>query len=137
MATYDVGDASVRAVATLTNGVNSVTIHADRVAIKGVSTTREKVWSTDTGRSTTGMMMGEIVALKRTFKIDLIPITKTEYERIESVVTDTAHPFFTATVNDGVKTYSNYTVYAASTSNSVYNDKVAKYFDYSIELVQK
>lgn len=122
---------------TITNGTNSATVSGSKIAFKGITVTNEKVWSSDTGRSTTGLMMGKIIAIKRTFSIKLVGLSVSDYNAIEAVMTNTAHPFFTATVNDGVKTYSSVTVYAASTSVTVYNDKVAKYFDYTMELVQR
>lgn len=122
---------------TINNGVNSASISGNKIAFKGITVTNEKVWSSDTGRSTTALMMGKIVAIKRTFSIKLIGLTASDYNAIEAVITNKSFPFFTATVNDGVKTYSNVTVYAASTSVTTYNDKVARYFDYTMELVER
>ena len=122
---------------TLTNGTNTATISGSKIAFKGITVANEKVWSSDTGRSSTGLMMGKIIAVKHTFQIKLVGLSVADFNTIEAVVTSKAKPFFTATVNDGVKTYSSVTVYAASTSVTVYNDKVAKYFDYTLELIER
>ena len=122
---------------TINNGVNSATISGNKIAFKGITVTNEKVWTSDTGRSTTGLMMGKIVAIKHTFSIKLVGLSVSDYNTIEAVITNKTFPFFYATVNDGVKTYSSVEVYAASTSVTVYNDKVAKYFDYTMELVER
>ncbi len=58
-----------------------------------VTTTDEVIWSSNTGRSTTGKMIGDVVAQKQTFEIKWGVLTETEYQLIRSSIRSGFHPF--------------------------------------------
>lgn len=45
---------------------------------------KEQIWSSNTGRNTSGEMKGEVVAVKRTFDVQWGVLTSSEYSTIES-----------------------------------------------------
>ena len=61
----------------------------------GITRKSEKVWSKNTGRTTSGRMQGTIVAIKKTISISWPPLTQAEQELIESLVSNKNLPFAT------------------------------------------
>lgn len=89
-------------------------------AAEGVTITSEKVWSSNTGRASSGGMVGTIVAIKTTISITWPPLTMAQVATIEAAVSDTDKPFVplkytdmsgatvTKTVYFGTPTYTQY-----------------------------
>lgn len=58
-----------------------------------ISTTDEIIWSSNTGRSTTsGKMLGDVIAQKQTFTIKWGILTKAEQKKIKSGLRTGFHP---------------------------------------------
>lgn len=55
-------------------------------ALRGVTITSEKVWSSDTGRTSSGKMVGTLVAVKSKIAISWPVLTMEEAETIEKTV---------------------------------------------------
>ncbi|MBQ9613961.1 MAG: hypothetical protein IJV14_15460 [Lachnospiraceae bacterium] len=53
----------------------------------------EIIWSANTGRSTTGKMIGDVVAEKQTIDIQWGVITYAEYKKIRANIKSGFHPF--------------------------------------------
>ncbi len=65
----------------------AATIKANGVTLPSpteIGTGEEIIWSANTGRSTTGLMIGDVVAEKRTFQISWGVLTAAEYESIRT-----------------------------------------------------
>lgn len=61
--------------------------------VGGITYKAEKVWSSNTGRTAKGRMVGTIKTIKRTFSIEWPPLTHDEKELIEAKVSDQNVPF--------------------------------------------
>lgn len=59
----------------------------------GVTVTEEKVWSSNTGRSASAKMLGTLVAIKTTVKIDWPDLSPAQAALIRSVVSNPSSPF--------------------------------------------
>lgn len=82
-------------------------------AKEGVTITEEPIWAPNTGRSQTGLMIGDIVDWKRTFAITWPPLTFSETGAIISAI-KTAGAFFPISFTntqggDGMETATVYT----------------------------
>ena len=62
-------------------------------AAEGVTITREKIWSEDTGRTADGGMTGTIIAIKTKMSIRWALLTPAQVATIEAAVSDGGHPF--------------------------------------------
>lgn len=67
---------------------------------EGVTITDEKVWSANTGRTASGKMVGDIVAIKTTVKIDWARLSGAEAARIRKAVSNRDKPFQTLKFTD-------------------------------------
>ena len=65
-----------------------------------ISTSEEIIWSANTGRSTTGKMIGDVVAEKKTINITWGILTKTEYNLIKTNLQSGFHSFSLILGND-------------------------------------
>jgi hypothetical protein len=73
-----------------------ITIKANNVTLPSptaIKTSDEIIWSANTGRSSTGKMIGDVVAEKKTIDINWGVLTKAEYESIKSNLRSGFHPF--------------------------------------------
>ena len=71
--------------------------------VGGITYKAEKVWSSNTGRTASGKMVGTIKCIKRTLSITWGALTQAEKELIESLISDTNTPFakISMTLPDG------------------------------------
>lgn len=60
---------------------------------KKISVTSEKIWSKNTGRTTDGTMVGDIVAIKMKYTIDMPPMSGEEVALLDNLISE---PFFKA-----------------------------------------
>ena len=60
-------------------------------AAEGVTITREKIWSEDTGRTADGGMTGTIIAIKTKMSIRWALLTPAQVATIEAAVSDGGH----------------------------------------------
>lgn len=63
------------------------------IAYNGYSHSRNKIWSTNAGRTNDGTMVGTIIAIKNKIEITLVPITPEQADIIDNVVSDKNNPF--------------------------------------------
>ncbi|MCD8368712.1 MAG: hypothetical protein LUC48_11990 [Clostridiales bacterium] len=89
-------------------------------ALEGLTITREKIWSSDTGRTSSGKMVGTIVAIKTKVAIKWPVLTMAQVETIEGAVSSSA-PFVTMTYTDMTGATSTKTVYFGTPSYTVYS----------------
>lgn len=100
-------------------------------ALEGVSESYEKIWSSNTGRVSTGSMTGDIIAKKLKLSITYPPMSKAQKNALEKAVEDA---FFTVEY-DG----KEYTMYAGTPTFNAYADVdgVPRYKDGAVDLIQK
>ena len=68
------------------------------IAAGGYTVSRNKIWSTNTGRNNAGNMVGTIIAIKTKVEVELVPITPAQAKAIDNVVSDINNPFPTADI---------------------------------------
>lgn len=68
------------------------------VKYDGYTVSRNKIWSSNTGRNNNGNMVGTIVAIKTKVEVELAPISPAKAAIIDSVVSDVSNPFRTAKI---------------------------------------
>lgn len=106
--------------------------------LEGVTFSKEKIWSKKTGRTVSGKMAGDIIAVKTTVRIEFPPLSPSDVDLVESVVSNVDLPFFSFELNDGKKNISK-EVYAGSPSMKLYSvvDGINHYTGYVIELIER
>ena len=67
-----------------------------------ITTSDEIIWSANTGRSSTGKMIGDVIAEKTTFAIQWGVLTKAQRDLIRSNIRSGFHPF--SVIEDGAET---------------------------------
>ena len=116
----------------------SATIKANGVDLPSpveIGTSEEIIWSANTGRSTTGLMVGDVVAEKRTLNIRWGILTAAEYDSIRSNLRSGFHPF-TLTVDGAAATITAYRGAIAGTMLGTYGG-VTYYNDVSVSVIQQ
>ena len=124
--------------------INSVTVKDPKIG--GVTVTDEAIWSSNTGRSSTGKMIGDIVAMKSTIEIAWGPLTYSEMKTIRDAII-AGGEFFSITypdieaginTNGTVKTQTK-TVYCANIPRILYSTstKYPRYTDVTIQFIER
>jgi hypothetical protein len=90
-------------------------------ALGGMTITSEKIWSSNTGRSSSGKMLGTIVAIKSKINIKWGVLTTEEVAVIEKVVSNRSKPFVTMKYTDMTGTTVTKTVYFGTPSYTWYS----------------
>lgn len=78
--------------------INGVKVKSPKVG--GITEKVEKVWSSNTGRTTRGKMVGTIKCIKRTYAIAWPPLTKEEKDLINEQISNINRPFGTFTFRE-------------------------------------
>lgn len=99
--------------------------------------TEEPMWSASTGRTTSGKMVGDIVARKATIKITWAVLTPAQVSTILTAVRSS--DFFTVKYTDPTGTEKTKTMYASATSFTQYSwYSGARYIiNGSVELIEQ
>lgn len=90
-------------------------------ALEGVTITSEKVWSANTGRDSTGKMVGTIVGVKAKLSIKWPPLTMAQVAVIEAAVSDKSKPFVPLKYTDMTGKTVTKTVYFGTPSYTQYS----------------
>lgn len=80
----------------------SIVIKSGNVTLpspEAITASGEVIWSSNTGRSSTGKMVGDVVAQKDTFDITWGVLTRSEYQTIKNNLTSGFFPF--SIIEDG------------------------------------
>lgn len=89
--------------------------------IQGVQITDEPIWASNTGRATSGKMIGDIVAWKTTVAVAWPPLSFAQSQQIRNAIKN-AGPFFTISYNDFSGTsLETKTVYCANIPRTLYS----------------
>lgn len=90
-------------------------------ALEGLTISSEKIWSANTGRTSSGKMAGTIVAIKTTVSIKWPPLTMAEVAVIEAAVSDKDNPFAAMKYTDMTGKTVEKTMYFGTPSYTVYS----------------
>lgn len=90
-------------------------------ALNGVTITRNKIWSSDTGRTASGVMVGTLIAVKTKLVIKWPPLAEEQVARIEAAVSDPSAPFATLEYTDMTGTVVWMDVYFGDPSYTQYS----------------
>lgn len=82
----------------------------------GLTQSRNKIWSSNTGRNNAGKMMGTIIAIKNKFEVALTPITPGQADILDDVISDIDNPFPKAKVLYLDGTVKEFTIYFGDVS---------------------
>ncbi len=89
-------------------------------ALNGVTISREKIWSANTGRSASGKMLGNKIATKTTLKLKWPPLTMDEAAKIEAAVSN-GPDFFPVKFTDAAGVTQTLTMYAGTPTYTQYS----------------
>ena len=87
----------------------------------GVTVTEERVWSANTGRTASGKMVGNTVAVKTTIKIDWATLTAAQAALIRKVVSDPSKDFRTLRYTDLDGAVHTKTVYFGTPTYTIHS----------------
>lgn len=107
--------------------------------INGITVTDEPIWASNTGRSSTGKMIGDIVAWKTTVAVSWPPLSFDDAKKIRDAVKN-AGPFFVIEYYDfDDKKMVSKTVYADHIPRTLYSlvEKSQKYKDITINFTEQ
>lgn len=85
---------------------------------EGVTISREKIWSSNTDRTASGKMVGDLVAIKYKIKIEWPPLTMEQAKLIDDAVSPA---FFPVRFTDQGGTTQTITCYAGTPSYRQYS----------------
>ena len=108
----------------MAESIRNLTIHGVEMPTpmhKGVKISTNKVWSANTGRTSTGKMVGTIVAVKAKLEIKWPPLTEDQVALIEAAVSDRENPFVPVSYTDMAGNTVTKTMYFGDVSYSQYS----------------
>ena len=108
-------------------------------ALEGVTVSREKIWSSNTGRTASGKMTGIVVAVKTTLKIKWPVLIPDQVAVIEGAVSDPDNPFVPVKYTDATGSTVTKTMYFGTPSYTVYSWASGKQYikDVSVDGIEQ
>lgn len=91
----------------------------------GLTISRNKIWSKNTGRNSLGNMVGTIIAIKNSVEITWPPLTTEEIVLIDSVVSDIDNPFTTIEYLDATGNMTTITAYFSDVSYPILSTNIS------------
>jgi hypothetical protein len=104
---------------------------------EGLNISKEKIWSSNTGRAADGGMIGDLVAIKYTLECEWPALSRAEVAAIDSAISSA---FFSVTFTDpGSNSRTTRTFYAGTPVYSVYSyiDGVRTYSGTKVTLIEQ
>lgn len=98
---------------------------------------KEPIWSQNTGRVASGLMVGDIITVKTTLEISWAKLTQVQVTALENAIRTT--PFFSVQYCDetGKSTSKNFYASPNSYTRKVYTKDDIRYSDVSIRLIEQ
>ena len=103
----------------------------------GLTFTEEKIWSKNTGRTTDGTMVGDIICIKTKMKITFPPLSGVQVAQLDEAVSPA---FISVYFKDPrINAYTTKTLYAGTPSYPVYSyaDGLPEYTGVSVDLIEQ
>lgn len=100
---------------------------------------KEPIWSQNTGRVASGLMVGDIIAIKTTLEITWNKLLQNDLTELNKAVCNSSKPFFDVTYCDETGNKVTKTFYAApgSYTRKKYTQYDIRYSDVSIRLIEQ
>lgn len=100
---------------------------------------KEKIWSQNTARVASGLMVGDIITVKTTLEISWSKLKQTDIMLLDNAINNTKVPFFDVTYCDEYGKSVTKQFYAAPNSytRKVYEKDDIRYSDVSIRLIER
>jgi hypothetical protein len=107
-------------------------------AADGVTISKEKLWSQDTGRSASGLLNGTIVAQKVTLSVKWPPLTPQEVKTIDDI-TSSDTPYHTVKYTDiAGKTYTKEMYFGSPSGTwSSWAKGAQTVTDYAVDMIER
>ena len=104
---------------------------------QGITISPEKIWSKNTGRTTTGEMVGDIVCIKLTYKISWPPLSAEQVALIDAAITPAFFDVYFK--NPRTNQYETKRMYAGTPTYPVYSDAngLPDYVGVAVDLIEK
>lgn len=99
--------------------INGTTVKTPKLG--GITITDEPIWTSKTGRSTDGTMLGEIVAWKTTISVTWGPLTFAESKKIRNAIKSGGNFFKIKYHDDDAEKMVEKTVYVGNMPRTVYS----------------
>ena len=121
--------------------INGTTVKDPKLG--GIAVTDEPIWSSNTGRSTTGKMIGDIVAWKTTIEVAWPPLTYSEMKTIRDAIKSGGEFFeiqykdVEAGIESGSLKTETKTVYCGNIPRLLYSTVYKRYMDVKIEFIER
>lgn len=111
-------------------------------ALNGITITKEKIWSKNAGRSSTGKMMGDIVGIKYKMQIKWPILSQEESSLVDECLSDESKPFFDVKFKDPKSktgAFVTKTMYAGTPTYPVYSyvDGLPRYVGVAVDLIEQ
>ena len=100
---------------------------------------KEPIWSQNTGRVASGLMVGDIIAIKTTLEITWTKLLQDDLTNLNNNVCNSSKPFFGVTYCDETGRNVTKTFYCSPNSytRKHYTKDSIKYTDVSIRLIEQ
>lgn len=108
-------------------------------AYKGITFSDEKIWSASTGRSTSGRMNGNIVALKKTRNIKFPPLKQSELDKLNGIINQESPWHSIRYVDSCCNIIFEFECYFGTPNYNVYSgaQDLRYYTDYMIDAIER
>lgn len=105
----------------------------------GIKIGVEKIWSDNTGRSASGLMIGDIKAIKTVLDISWSKLSAQEVSELDDAINSLLSPFFSVEFYDQKGILKNRTFYAAPNTytQKKYKKNGIEYADVHIQLIEQ
>lgn len=104
---------------------------------KSITFTKEKIWSSNTGRTTDGTMVGDIIAIKTKMQITFPPLSGAQAAQLDEAVSPA---FISVYFKDPrLNAYTTKTFYAGTPSYPVYSyaKGLPEYVGVAVDLIEQ
>lgn len=108
-------------------------------ALEGITVKREKIWTKATGRSESGLMNGNIIAIKDNIYLKWPLLTMEEVAIIESVASTADRPFVSVRYTDMTGTVRNIQAYFGTPTYTIYSysNGIQYIKDVSVDVIER
>lgn len=108
--------------------------------LNGMTITKEPIWASNTGRSATGVMQGDLIGYKYKLQIKWPPLTQAQTATINSAITSAGFfnvTFIDPTSSSGAKVTKKF--YAGTPTYPVYSyvDGYPRYVGVAVDLIEQ
>lgn len=104
---------------------------------EGLTITKEKIWSSNTGRSASGEIIGDLIAIKYKLQCEWPPLTRQQAKIVDAAISPA---FFTVRFLDpGTNTAVTKNFYAGTPTYPIYSyvDGIKTYVGVKVDLIEK